>query len=136
MSKRAIHWSGALSLVAVVALAAVGTAGAVRSSLVSTRVPAVGFRLHAGLAPVGSATGSGRFDALLSGPGPARCIWVRRCRRKRTSARELPAQHPAADGDPLSGQWWRRAAAVPGPAGAARWCALDAHLAPRCLRRH
>jgi hypothetical protein len=75
MSKRVIYWSGTLSLVAVVALAlAVGTAGAVRSSLVSTRVPAVGFRLHADLAPVGSATGSGRFDALLirSGPGQVR----------------------------------------------------------------
>jgi hypothetical protein len=75
MSKRVVHWSGALSLVAGVVLAvAVGAAGAVRSSPVPVRVPAVGFRLHADLAPVGSATGSGRFDALLirTGPGQVR----------------------------------------------------------------
>ena len=75
MSKRVICWSGALSLVAVVVLAvAVGTAGAMRSSPGPVRVPAVGFRLHADLAPVGSATGHGRFDALLirTGPGQVR----------------------------------------------------------------
>jgi hypothetical protein len=75
MSKRVVYWGGALSLVAVVVLAvAVGTAGAVRSSPLPVRVPAVGFRLHADLAPVGSAKGSGRFDALLirTGPGQVR----------------------------------------------------------------
>jgi len=75
MSKRVTYWSGALSLVAVVVLAvAVGTAGAVRSGLVPVRVPAVGFRLHADMVPVGSATGRGRFDALLirTGPGQVR----------------------------------------------------------------
>jgi hypothetical protein len=73
MGKRVIHWSGALSLVAVVVFAvAVGTAAATRSGPV--RVPAVGFRLHADLTPVGSATGHGRFDALLirTGPGQVR----------------------------------------------------------------
>jgi hypothetical protein len=73
MSERAIRWSGALSLVAVVVLAvAAGTAGAMQS--VPVRVPAIGFRLHADLAPVGSATGRGRFDALLirTGPGQVR----------------------------------------------------------------
>ena len=71
MSKRTIHGSAALALVAVVGLAvAVGTADAVRS----IPVPAAGVRLHADLAAVGSASGSGRFDALLvrTGPGSVR----------------------------------------------------------------
>jgi hypothetical protein len=75
MSKRANHWSLAVSLVAaVVSAVAVGTAGAVRSSPASLWVPAIGVRLHADLVPVGSAKGSGRFDALLvrTGPGQVR----------------------------------------------------------------
>ena len=37
-------------------------------------MPAIGVRLHADLVPVGSAAGSGRFDALLvrTGPGQVR----------------------------------------------------------------
>jgi hypothetical protein len=53
-------------------VAGVATASATRSAIV-VRVPVVAYRLHATLAPVGSATGSGRFDALLvrTGPGQA-----------------------------------------------------------------
>src|SRR5712692_10435203 len=75
MRNKAIHLGGALALVAMGALAvAVGTAGAVTSRPAAVRVPAIAVRLHADLTPVGSATGSGRFDALLirSGPGQVR----------------------------------------------------------------
>jgi hypothetical protein len=70
MPKRAIYLSGALSLVVVATAVLVGTAGATRSS--PRVVPAVGVRLHADLALVGSASGSGRFDAFLVRTG----TWV------------------------------------------------------------
>jgi len=71
MRNRAIHLGGALALVAMGALAvAVGTAGAVTSRRAAVTVPAIAVRLHADLTPVGSATGSGRFDALLIRTGP------------------------------------------------------------------
>jgi hypothetical protein len=74
MSTRAIHWTVMLSVVAVGMAVAGGTAGAMRASPTPLRVPAIGFRLHADVAPVGSATGRGRFDALLvrTGPGQVR----------------------------------------------------------------
>jgi hypothetical protein len=62
--KRTIQLSGGLLLVAVVVLAvALGTARAAQPQ--ALRVPAVGFRLHADVTPVGTAKGSGHFDALL-----------------------------------------------------------------------
>jgi hypothetical protein len=55
-------------------MAVAGSAGAMRASSARVRVPAIAFRLHADLNTVGSATGSGRFDALLvrTGPGQVR----------------------------------------------------------------
>src|SRR2546422_8260767 len=71
MRNRAIHLGGVLSLVAMGALAiAVGTAGAVTSRRAAVTVPAIAVRLHADVTPVGPATGSGRFDALLIRTGP------------------------------------------------------------------
>ena len=56
---------GAVPLALLAALAAgIAVASAAESVLV-VRVPVVGYRLHATLSPVGSATDSGRFDALL-----------------------------------------------------------------------
>jgi hypothetical protein len=72
MNTRAIRIFGAFSLV-VLALLIAGAEGAISAGTV-TRVPIVAYRLHATLTPVGSATGSGHFDALLikSGPGQTR----------------------------------------------------------------
>jgi hypothetical protein len=71
MRNKAIHLGGVLALVAMGALAvAVGTAGAVTSRRAAVSVPAIAVRLHADLTPVGSATSSGRFDALLIRTGP------------------------------------------------------------------
>jgi len=67
--KRVMQISGGLVLVAITALVVgTGVAGAARS--LPARVPVLVFRLHASLAPVGSASGSGRFDALLIRTGP------------------------------------------------------------------
>jgi hypothetical protein len=65
---------GLVAVIVMVALTVAGVAGSAAGSAAVVRVPAVGYRLHATLAPVGSATGSGRFDALLvrSGPGATR----------------------------------------------------------------
>ena len=73
MTTRRRRLPGVFSLGPVALLllvAGVAVASASRSALV-VRVPVVGYRLHATLSPVGSASGSGRFDALLvrSGPG-------------------------------------------------------------------
>jgi hypothetical protein len=70
LTKRATSLIGALSLAVVTALAvAIGAAGAVGATSARS-VPAIGVRLHADLVPVGSAAGSGRFDALLVRTGP------------------------------------------------------------------
>jgi hypothetical protein len=70
MSTRSKHTIGALSL-GVLALLAVGAAVArATPSAPAVRVPVAGYRLHATLSPIGSAVGSGRFDAVLVRRGP------------------------------------------------------------------
>jgi hypothetical protein len=71
VSRRVKYVIGALSLAVLVLLvvAGVAAAGTTRSAAL-VRVPVVGYRLQATLAPVGTATGSGRFDALLVRTGP------------------------------------------------------------------
>ena len=73
-NRRFLPIAGAVVLAVVVSLAA-GVAGA-NGGMRVARVPAVAFRLHATLAPIGSAAGSGSFDALLirTGPGLARVV--------------------------------------------------------------
>src|SRR4029077_18230540 len=95
MRNRTIHIAGALALVAIGALAVtVGTAGAVRSRSAAVTVPAIAVRLHADLAPVGSATGSGRFDALLIRTGPGQV---------RAAGATLPAPRGSCPPNPRSG---------------------------------